>query len=141
MNRKALKILTMAAVFSTAVSAQTLLSPNKELKMDFSIEKGRPTYTLQYKGKTVIAPSHLGIELKGESQRREFNDLDAKNEGTPYSLMTGFEVADTACTTFDETWTPVWGEESSIRNHYNELAVTLRQKNTYQNAKNGAVAK
>lgn len=130
MNRKALKILTMAAVFSTAVSAQTLLSPNKELKMDFSIEKGRPTYTLQYKGKTVIAPSHLGIELKGESQRREFNDLDAKNEGTPYSLMTGFEVADTACTTFDETWTPVWGEESSIRNHYNELAVTLRQKNT-----------
>ena len=28
---------------------------------------------------------------------------------------------------FDETWQPVWGEESSIRNRYNELAVTLRQ--------------
>ena len=130
MNRKALKMLTMAALCCTAVSAQTLLSPNKELKMDFSVEKGRPTYTLQYKGKTVIAPSHLGIELKGESQRRDFNDLENKSEGTPYSLMTGFVVADSAFTTFDETWTPVWGEESSIRNHYNELAVTLRQKNT-----------
>ena len=130
MNRKALKIGMAAVLCSMAVSAQTLLSPNKQLQMDFSIEKGRPTYTLQYKGKTVIAPSHLGIELKGESQRRDFNDLDEKNEGTPYSLMTGFCIADTACSTFDETWTPVWGEEASIRNHYNELAVTLRQKNT-----------
>ena len=130
MNRKALKIGVAAVLCSMAVSAQTLLSPNKQLQMDFSIEKGRPTYTLQYKGKTVIAPSHLGIELKGESQRRDFNDLDEKNEGTPYSLMTGFCVADTAYSTFDETWTPVWGEEASIRNHYNELAVTLRQKNT-----------
>ncbi len=130
MNRKTLKILTMAALFTTAVSAQTLLSPNKQLKMDFSIEKGRPTYTLQYKGKTVIAPSHLGIELKGESQRREFNDMGNKSEGTPYSLMNGFVVTDSAFTSFDETWTPVWGEESEIRNHYNELAVTLRQKNT-----------
>lgn len=130
MNRKALKIGAMAVLCSMAVSAQTLLSPNKQLKMDFSIENGRPTYTLQYKGKTVIAPSHLGLELKGESQRRDFNDLGEKNEDTPYSLMTGFCVADTACSTFDETWTPVWGEEASIRNHYNELAVTVRQKNT-----------
>ena len=78
MNRKALKIGVAAVLCSMAVSAQTLLSPNKQLQMDFSIEKGRPTYTLQYKGKTVIAPSHLGIELKGESQRRDFNDLDEK---------------------------------------------------------------
>ena len=130
MNRKALKIGAMAVLCSMAVSAQTLLSPNKQLKMDFSIENGRPTYTLQYKGKTVIAPSHLGLELKGESQRRDFNDLGEKNEDTPYSLMTGFCIADTAYSTFDETWTPVWGEEASIRNHYNELAVTVRQKNT-----------
>lgn len=41
--------------------------------------------------------------------------------------MNGFIVADTQTATFDETWTPVWGEESSIRNHYNELAVTLNQ--------------
>ena len=130
MNRKALKICVTAVLCCTAVSAQTLLSPNKQLQMDFSIEEGRPTYTLQYKGKTVIAPSHLGLELKGEAQRRDFNDFEAKNEKTPYSLMNGFEVADTAYTTFDETWTPVWGEEASIRNHYNELAVTVRQQNT-----------
>ena len=75
MIRKTFKIWAVAALCCTTVSAQTLLSPDKQLKMDFSIEKGRPTYTLQYKGKTVIAPSHLGIELKGESQRRDFNDL------------------------------------------------------------------
>ena len=130
MIRKTFKIWAVAALCCTTVSAQTLLSPDKQLKMDFSIEKGRPTYTLQYKGKTVIAPSHLGIELKGESQRRDFNDLSNKNEGSAYSLMSGFFVADSAYTSFDETWTPVWGEESVIRNHYNELAVTLRQKNT-----------
>ena len=130
MIRKTFKIWAVAALCCTTVSAQTLLSPDKQLKMDFSIEKGRPTYTLQYKGKTVIAPSHLGIELKGESQRRDFNDLSNKNEGSAYSLMSGFFVADSAYTSFDETWTPVWGEESAIRNHYNELSVTLRQKNT-----------
>lgn len=130
MKKKILLSIGLINLCMGLAVGQTLFSPNRELKMDFSIEKGRPTYTLQYKGKTVIAPSHLGIELKGEFQRREFNEMDDKNEGSPYSLMTGFAVADSAFSTFDETWTPVWGEESSIRNHYNELAVTLRQKET-----------
>lgn len=41
--------------------------------------------------------------------------------------MTGFKIKDTRTSTFDEVWHPVWGEESEIRNHYNELEVTLDQ--------------
>ena len=126
MNKKILGTLALA-LCTAIISAQNLLSPNGQLEMQFSIDKGKPTYTLSYKGKTVIAPSHLGIELKGEAQRRDFNDFDAKNEGSSYSLLNGFSVKSAETSTFDETWKTVWGEESEIRNHYNELAVTLQQ--------------
>lgn len=129
MNKKLLGTLALA-LCTAIISAQNLLSPNGQLEMQFSIDKGKPTYTLFYKGKTVIAPSHLGIELKGEAQRRDFNDFDAKNEGSSYSLLNGFSVKSTETSTFDETWKTVWGEESEIRNHYNELAVTLQQNVT-----------
>lgn len=129
MNKKLLGTLALA-LCTAIISAQNLLSPNGQLEMQFSIDKGKPTYTLFYKGKTVIAPSHLGIELKGEAQRRDFNDFDAKNEGSSYSLLNGFSVKSTETSTFDETWKTVWGEESEIRNHYNELAVTLQQSVT-----------
>ncbi len=129
MNKKILGTLALS-LCTAIISAQNLLSPNGQLEMQFSIDKGKPTYTLSYKGKTVIAPSHLGIELKGEAQRRDFNDFDAKNEGSSYSLLNGFSVKSTETSTFDETWKTVWGEESEIRNHYNELAVTLQQSVT-----------
>ncbi len=92
--------------------AQELTSPNQELKMKFSLnENGTPVYQLTYKDQEVIKPSTLGLELKND-------DL---------SLMNSFEIVDTKTSTFDETWKPVWGEQSEIRNHYNELAVTLNQ--------------
>src|SRR5690606_21771632 len=75
---------------------------------------GTPSYSLLFKGKTVVKPSKLGLELK---------------EGEE-SLLNNFAVTDTKVSAFDETWVPVWGEVSSIRNHYNELAVTLKQKET-----------
>ena len=92
--------------------AQELTSPNQDLKMKFCLnENGTPVYQLTYKDQEVIKPSTLGLELKND-------DL---------SLMNSFEIVDTKTSTFDETWQPVWGEQSEIRNHYNELAVTLNQ--------------
>lgn len=73
--------------------------------------QGVPTYALSYKQKPVIKTSRLGLELKDDP-----------------GLMDGFTLAAADTSTFDETWTPVWGEESKIRNHYNELLVTLDQK-------------
>ena len=114
-------------------NAQQLVSPDGNLVMNFGLtSNGAPSYDLYYKGKPVIKTSTLGLELKKEdpnaqtdfqlSGPKKIDGLEAKA-----NLMTGFTVTDTQTSSFDETWTPVWGEESQIRNHYNELAVTLDQ--------------
>lgn len=102
-------------VFFANASAQELRSPNGKLTFVFSLQKdGTPTYGLTYKNKMVIKPSHLGFELEKDS----------------VSLLNGFQVMEVKTRSFDETWKPVWGELSSIRNHYNELAVSLLQTKT-----------
>ncbi len=91
---------------------QQLSSPNDNFKMNFSLDaSGTPMYSLSYKGKTVIKPSKLGIELKNDK----------------HSLQDSFSIKTSESKTFDETWQPVWGEWKNIRNHYNEWAVTLHQ--------------
>jgi glucan 1,4-alpha-glucosidase len=95
-------------------SAEEIKSPDANLVLTFTLQTGGvPTYSLTYKGRPVILPSKLGLELKKDT-----------------SLTSGFAVTDTKTSTFDETWHPVWGEMSSIRNHYNELAITLTQAET-----------
>ncbi|MBV8252635.1 MAG: glycoside hydrolase family 97 protein [Chitinophaga sp.] len=95
--------------------AQELKSPDEKFMMTFSLLKdGTPTYQLTYKGKPVVKESTLGLELKDDKQ----------------SLLHGFVVADTHRSTFDESWNPVWGEVKTIRNHYNEMAITLNQEAT-----------
>jgi hypothetical protein len=99
--------------------AQEVKSPDGNVSLKFYLDNGRPTYEMTYKKKAVIKPSHLGLELaKDKHASKGMNETD---------LMDGFTVADTNTSTFDETWKPVWGETSTIRNHYNELAVTLHQ--------------
>ena len=108
------KLMSMALFLCAVgmVKAQTLTSPNGQLQMNFSISpQGEPVYELLYKDKTVIKPSKLGLELKNDP-----------------GLMNGFSMTDVKNSTFDETWEPVWGEEKQIRNHYNEMAVTLNQE-------------
>lgn len=104
-------------------SAQTVTSPNGNVKLTFSLsETGQPTYEMTYKDKAVIKPSHLGLELA--------KDKHASKGEQETDLMDGFKVTNTQTSTFDETWKPVWGETATIRNHYNELQVNLRQEAT-----------
>ena len=101
--------------FSSIGKAQQLKSPEGKFVMEFSLQNdGTPTYNLKYKNKEVVKTSKLGLELKDDKK----------------SLLNDFTVVDTKTATFDETWKPVWGEVDNIRNHYNELAVTLNQKET-----------
>ena len=88
--------------------AVVLHSPDGQLELKFAVVDGAPFYTLDRAGKAVVLPSRLGYELLDQ------DDLDG-----------GFTLTDTAFDAFDETWEPVWGEEASIRNHYNEALVTL----------------
>ncbi|UFH35994.1 glycoside hydrolase family 97 protein [Flavobacterium acetivorans] len=101
--------------FCNTGKAQQLKSPEGKFVMEFSLlNDGTPSYNLKYKNKEVIKSSKLGLELKDDTK----------------SLLNDFAVVDTKTATFDESWKPVWGEVNQIRNHYNELAVTLNQKGT-----------
>jgi hypothetical protein len=94
------------------VKAQTIQSPDKNITLTFALkDNGVPTYQLNYKKKAVIKTSKLGLETK---------DVP--------SFLDGFTVTKAEQATFDENWNPVWGEQKTIRNHYNELLVTLTQK-------------
>jgi alpha-glucosidase len=132
MNKKCIMSFLLP-LMALGVSAQKLTSPNGQMEMNFSVDaEGRPTYELSYKGKAVIGQSHLGYQLKEENPDKAI-DFEYKTFAEKESirrkadLQTGFAIIDTQTSTFDETWAPVWGEESQIRNHYNELLVTLRQ--------------
>ena len=104
------------------VAAQTVTSPNGNVEVKFSLDGGRPVYEMSYKGKAVVKPSHLGLELaKSKHASKGMEETD---------LMDGFTVKSTDTSSFDETWKPVWGETATIRNHYNEMAVTLSQAAT-----------
>ena len=92
------------------VTASEVVSPNGNVRVDFSIVDGRPTYEMSYKGKTVVKPSHLGLELIGST-----------------NLMDKFEEKNVIYSDFDETWKPVWGENKEIRNNYREMLVELSQ--------------
>ena len=111
---------------------QTLSSPDGNLSLKFTLtEKGEPCYWLDYKDKAAVMPSTMGFELRGKMESMIFNGLEKKAEpGAPVSLHDGFVLEKTVRDSLDETWTPVWGEESMIRNRYNEMAVSLRQEGT-----------
>ena len=106
-------MLAAAAPLFTLQAKDVLASPDGKLLLTFEVVDGKPTYEVAYKERPVVLPSRLGFELK-----------DAP------ALLDGFREVDVQTSTFDETWKPVWGEESEIRNHYNELAVTLEQPAT-----------
>ena len=130
--KKSFALMAMCG-FAFCASAQKLTSPDGNLVMNFSLnEQGAPVYDLTFKEKTVIKPSTLGLELKREDpeKKTDFEWTEMKDKAgvdKRANLMTGFKIKDTRTSTFDETWRPVWGEESEIRNHYNELEVTLDQ--------------
>lgn len=119
------KILFALMLLPMLAMAQTVKSPNGNVSVKFSLDNGRPVYEVSYKKRAVVKPSYLGLELAKTKH--------ASKGMEETSLMDGFVVAKTDTSTFDETWKPVWGETATIRNHYNELAVTLNQPSTTRN--------
>jgi len=107
-------IFSIAFVLLAAVfNAQTVQSPSKKISLNFKLTNGNPTYAVSYKNKPVVYESALGIKLK---------------EGG--NLTSDFTIESSKNTEFNEFWKPVLGEQSSIKNHYNELTVSLEQKST-----------
>ena len=113
--KKFLTLLIILSISAGLMSAQDanlrkVSSPDGNVELSFNLKDGHiPVYSLDYKGKPVVGESHLGFKLQGSG------------------MYDWFEISDTATREIDETWNPVWGEESQIRNHCNEMTVTLRQ--------------
>lgn len=116
-------LLFSALLLPLSVAAQTVSSPNGAISVSFSLaDGGRPTYEMTYKGRPVVKPSHLGLELA--------KDKHATKGFAETSLMDGFTESHSEVSSFAETWKPVWGETATIHNHYNELLVSLSQEHT-----------
>ena len=111
----------------------TLASPDGQVKVSLTLSpQGTLRYSVNYGDTPVVLPSLLGFDLRGtvKAEKYEYGTDDVtKRDARPgFSLHDGFEVVGCETSSFDETWSPVWGEESEIRNNYNELLVRLCQK-------------
>ena len=115
MKRTVIVIALLLAVGFTARGQAdcdaTLKSPDGRMEARFELKAGVPCYSLYRDGKAVILPSRMGFTLEWR-----------KND-----MASGFQVNNVHEETFDETWQPVWGEEANIRNHYNEMVISLQQ--------------
>ena len=119
MNLK--RVLLALTLLPLMAGAAEVASPGGDVKLKFYLDDdGRPTYELTYKGRPVVLPSHLGLELA--------TDKHASMGMEEHSLMDGFELVDEQTSEFDDTWHPVWGETHNIRNHYVEYVATLSQQ-------------
>ncbi len=129
-----------AAVFSPVAAIEKVESPSLNLTAYFDVQDGRPVYWLLHKGDTVIRPSFLGLQLRGEHSRGDFNNYKEEsnsnsgqtgeaghNANSVSGLMNGFVLTGSQRYSYDDTWQPVWGEERNIRNRYNEMLITLKQ--------------
>ena len=111
--KRLLLTLSLSLTLALVTHAAEMTSPNGDIKVDFQLVNSIPTYSVSFRGKTIVKPSKLGYELaQGEN------------------LLDGFTLVGNETSAFDETWKPVWGENSSIRNNYKELLVQLVQKST-----------
>ena len=128
------------AVFSPVAAIEKVESPSLNLTAYFDLQDGRPVYWLLHKGDTVIRPSFLGLQLRGEHSRGNFNNYKEESNSNSgltgeagltsnsvSGLMNGFVLTGSERYSHDDTWQPVWGEERNIRNRYNEMLITLKQ--------------
>jgi glucan 1,4-alpha-glucosidase len=110
---------TLCSLFLLAIVCAAQAQSNNAVKINMdrvSLEfglnsEGAPVYAVNFEDKAVVKPSAMGFVL-----------TDGK------ALDKNLEIISIDKTTNDDTWKPVWGEVSSIRDHYNQIIVHLRQK-------------
>lgn len=106
---KRLLFITIVLFFSSFMSAQTLLSPSNNHRLEFLLNKAnQPVYSVYYKNQEIVKESLLGFTLKDQGE-----------------LFTSFESKSVNRRTVDENWSPVLGEEAVIRDHFNEMTIDL----------------
>lgn len=105
-------ILLMLAACSANKNCE-VKSPDSKVEFLLNVSDGTPFYSISYDGKTIVKPSSLGFRLTDGSH-----------------LGSDMRIDSVSHSSFDETWVPVWGENDSIRNHYNQMVAYLSSKDT-----------
>lgn len=107
-----IKLFAIALVLTGCSSTtENLLSPDGNIEIAFTLtDKGEPSYSAKYKGNDIVLPSLLGFVLKDTT-----------------SLTDNFKITGIERSDFNESWTPVWGENDSIENCYTQMIVNLQQ--------------
>ena len=123
----AICLVALLVPMSLEARVETAQSPDGNIVVNVDVKDGVPVYNVVFNGKQVIPESRLGLELVSAKAGGDFNNFDNKQAVDQNSLYDGFSMLTARYTSHDETWQPVWGEETSIRNHYNEMAVTFNQ--------------
>ncbi|SDF85507.1 alpha-glucosidase [Bacteroidales bacterium KHT7] len=113
MNYKS--FLLALALCPAVMRATDVKSPDGRLVVSVDLQNGTPVYKVNYDKREVVKKSKLGFELYENFQDRKVIDF-----------QNNFEKLKEVTSTFDDTWSPVWGEESSIRNNYNSLTLELK---------------
>ena len=88
---------------------EMVTSPDGAVTVTVGVKDHRPFYTVDYQGRTLVAPSHLGFRLDDEE------------------LGANMTMGKVSRSSKDETWIQPWGENETARNHYNELTVDYRE--------------
>jgi len=113
---RALGVSGLAAATFLAITPRPLqsqvrvASPDRRNQVTVLVREGRLYYSLARDGRDVLLPSLLGFELRGASPLRD-----------------GLRITDTTRTSHDEWWTQPWGEVKRVRDHHNEVAVTVEE--------------
>ncbi len=126
--KKLLFLIALCMPSFVLARVETVYSPNRQIAVNFDVRNGVPVYEVMFNGQQVIRESRLGLELASVKGNSDFSNFDSNQSLNQNSMTDGFTMMSASYSSFDETWQPVWGEESSIRNHYNELSVTLNQQ-------------
>ena len=63
-------IVSLLSGAANAHAQSVLASPNGRVEIRFGVEANRATYEVLFNGRRVIAPSALGLELRGDDIRR-----------------------------------------------------------------------
>lgn len=114
--RKAVFFIAAICFFLPGMGQGTrpLSAAMQDVSVHFMLDKsGRPLYELSYKNGPVIKPSRLGFALAGRA-----------------AFDSDFALLGSATELHDDSWKPVWGELRSIRDHYRQLTVHLKQKSS-----------
>jgi hypothetical protein len=104
--------LVLCCSYAVAQQEREVTTAMNKISLKFRLSRaGIAEYAVSYNGKPVILTSRLGFKLN-----------------TSFNLDSNFQLVTWDSLAVDETWKPVWGEVSRIRNHYKQLTIRLQQK-------------